>query len=50
MATHEPLQGTLLGGGAPRLAPAPTFERIHLDDHTWVDVAREWLVGADTLL
>ena len=50
MATHEPLQGTLLGGGAPRLAPAPTFERIHLDDHTWVDVAREWLVGADIVL
>ena len=50
MATHEPLQGTLLGGGAPRLAAAPTFERIHLDDHTWVDVAREWLVGADIVL
>jgi len=50
VASHEPLQGTLLGGGAPRLAPAPVFERIHLDARSWVDVAREWLVGADTVL
>ncbi|MBM3658931.1 MAG: alpha-ketoglutarate-dependent dioxygenase AlkB, partial [Actinobacteria bacterium] len=50
MASHEPLQGTLLGGGAPRLAPTPAFERIRLDAHSWVDVAREWLVGGDTVL
>ena len=43
----EPLQGTLLGGHEPRLAPEPRFERIRLDDHSWVDVAREWLLGAD---
>lgn len=47
---HEPLQGTLLGAGEPRLAPAPAFEREHLDDHSWVDVAREWLLGADRVL
>jgi len=45
----EPLQGTLLGGHEPRLAPAPVFERIRLDDHSWVDVAREWLLGADAV-
>lgn len=50
MAAHEPLQGTLLGGTEARLAPAPAFERIRLDDHSWVDVAREWLLGADTVL
>jgi alkylated DNA repair dioxygenase AlkB len=29
-------------------AEAPV-ERVHLDDGAWVDVARGWLVGADTL-
>jgi len=46
----EPLQGTILGGAEPRLAPAPEFERIHLDAHSWVDVAREWLIGGDVVL
>ncbi len=46
----EPLQGTILGGAEPRLAPEPAFERIRLDDHSWVDVAREWLLGADVVL
>ena len=45
----EPLQGTLLGGHEPRLASAPAFERIRLDAHSWVDVAREWLLGADAV-
>lgn len=26
------------------------FERVRLDDESWVDVAREWLHGADDLL
>jgi len=46
----EPLQGTLLGRTEPRLAPAPTFERVRLDEHSWIDVAREWLLGADVVL
>lgn len=46
----EPLQGTLLGGAEPRLAPGPSFERVRLDEHSWVDVAREWLLGADAVL
>jgi alkylated DNA repair dioxygenase AlkB len=46
----EPLQGTLLGATPARLAPAPAFERIRLDAHSWVDVAREWLLGADAVL
>ncbi|MFM8303757.1 MAG: alpha-ketoglutarate-dependent dioxygenase AlkB [Actinomycetota bacterium] len=46
----EPLQGTLLGGAEPRLAPEPVFERVHLDEHSWVDVAREWMLGADVVL
>ena len=44
------LQGTLLGGGEPEIDAGATFERVHLDDHSWVDVAREWMRGADTLL
>jgi alkylated DNA repair dioxygenase AlkB len=50
MARVEPLQGTLLGVVEPRLADAPHYERIRLDNTTWVDVAREWLLGADTVL
>ena len=46
----EPLQGTLLGGSEPRLAPEPALERIRLDEHSWIDVAREWLLGADVVL
>jgi alkylated DNA repair dioxygenase AlkB len=46
----EPLQGTLLGGGPPAVDPAAGFERIVLDARCWVDVARGWLRGADTLL
>ncbi len=46
----EPLQQTLLGAGALRLAGEPRYERIALDDRSWVDVARSWLVGADALL
>jgi alkylated DNA repair dioxygenase AlkB len=50
MSVVDPLQGRLLGAAEPRLAPAPTFERVQLDDTSWVDVSREWLVGGDTLL
>ena len=36
--------------GEPEIDAGATFERVHLDDHSWVDVAREWMRGADTLL
>jgi alkylated DNA repair dioxygenase AlkB len=47
MATY---QGTLLGGAEPEVSRTPRFERITLDDRSWVDVSREWLLGADSLL
>src|SRR5687768_17303732 len=43
-------QRTLLGGGEPRIDDQQGFERVRLDDRSWVDVARGWLLGADTLL
>jgi alkylated DNA repair dioxygenase AlkB len=46
----EPLQGTLLGGGPPTVDPGARFERLALDERSWIDVARGWLRGADTLL
>ncbi len=33
----------------PSIAPDATFERIWLDDASWVDVARNWMTGADQL-
>jgi alkylated DNA repair dioxygenase AlkB len=44
------LQRTLLGGGEPRVEGRAHFDRIELDDASWIDVARGWLLGADTLL
>ena len=43
-------QTTLLGAGEPAVDRAAPFERIWLDEQSWVDVARGWLHGADTLL
>jgi alkylated DNA repair dioxygenase AlkB len=43
-------QTSLLGAGDPAVDPAVLFERMWLDDQSWVDVARGWLHGADTLL
>jgi alkylated DNA repair dioxygenase AlkB len=40
----------LLGGGEPRIRDNARFERIDLDEQSWIDVAREWLLGADSLL
>jgi alkylated DNA repair dioxygenase AlkB len=44
------LQGTLLGSGEPAVAADAPVERIELDDASWIDVSRDWLLGADTLL
>jgi alkylated DNA repair dioxygenase AlkB len=43
-------QRILLGGGEPRVDPHASFDRLTLDDHSWVLVARDWLRGADTVL
>jgi len=43
------LQRSLLGGGEVRVVDDARFERITLDDASWIDVARGWLLGADTL-
>ena len=34
-------------GATPTIATDAPFERIWLDDRSWVDVARGWLTGAD---
>lgn len=44
------LQRTLAGAGEPAVAEHARIERIQLDDASWIDVARDWLFGADTLL
>jgi len=43
-------QTSLLGAGDPAVDPTVPFERLWLDDASWVDIARGWLHGADTLL
>jgi alkylated DNA repair dioxygenase AlkB len=43
---HQP---TLLGVTEPAIDEHATWTRIALDATAWVDVAREWLAGADTL-
>jgi alkylated DNA repair dioxygenase AlkB len=44
------LQLTLLGGGEPRVNEHAQIERITLDNESWLLIARDWLLGADTLL
>jgi alkylated DNA repair dioxygenase AlkB len=43
---HQP---TLLGCAEPAIAGRVPWSRIVLDPTSWVDVAREWLIGADEL-
>ena len=47
MAAH---QWSLFGDGEPRVDPNVSVERVELDDESWIDVSRGWLLGADTLL
>lgn len=42
MADHDPAPPSVHVGDAPE-------ERIALDEHSWVDVTRGWIVGADEL-
>jgi alkylated DNA repair dioxygenase AlkB len=46
----SPHQRSLLGSGEPRIDTGARFERVALDDTSWVDVCRSWLLGSDTLL
>jgi alkylated DNA repair dioxygenase AlkB len=43
-------QRSLLSMGPPRLNADVQFERVHLDDTSWVDLARGFLLGADVVL
>jgi alkylated DNA repair dioxygenase AlkB len=43
-------QLSLLGGGTPAVDGEARVERVQLDGRSWVDLARPWLRGADTLL
>lgn len=48
-AGASPAQGSLLALGPVEVRPAPVFERLDLGGGAWVDVARDWLGGADDL-
>jgi len=43
-------QRSLLGAGDPAVDTGVRFERVQLDERAWIDLARGWLTGADTLL
>jgi hypothetical protein len=44
------IQRTLLGSDEPRIDRGARFERVDLAHGSWVEIARSWLHGADTLL
>jgi alkylated DNA repair dioxygenase AlkB len=44
-----PAQGSLFAIGPLRVSRSAEFERIDLGEDAWVDVARDWLGGADEL-
>ena len=43
-------QGDLFAQGPPALDPTVSVERLHLDDHSWIDTSSRWLRGGDELL
>ena len=45
-----PRQGDLFAQGSPALDPTVPVERLHLDDHSWIDTSLRWLRGGDELL
>lgn len=45
-----PHQISLLGTGEPTVPAGAPFDRLWLDDHSWVDRAPTFLQGSDTLL
>ena len=50
MASLGTYQTSLFGQGDPAVLGAATVHRHWLDDTSWVDISRSWLVGADELL
>ncbi len=44
-----PAQGSLFAAGPIEVRREPVFERVDLGGQAWVDVARDWLSGADEL-
>lgn len=42
-----PLQGSLFGAAEPAVDAGAATERIRLDEHSWIDVTRQLLLGAD---
>jgi alkylated DNA repair dioxygenase AlkB len=45
-----PGQRSLFAAGVPRIDPDAHWERVDLGDGSWIDVARAYLRGADTVL
>lgn len=43
-------QGDLFAQGPPALDSTAFVERLHLDDHSWIDTSSRWLRGGDELL
>ena len=41
---------SLFAAGEPQLADHSTMLRHHLDPTSWIDIARQWLLGGDALL
>ena len=50
MAALGTYQTTLFAQGDPAVVADAAVHRIWLDDTSWVDLSRSWLVGADELL
>jgi alkylated DNA repair dioxygenase AlkB len=50
MVAVAALQTTLFAQGQPGLRRDVRVERTALDEHSWLDLARNWLGGADRLL
>ena len=50
MAALGTYQTTLFAQGDPAVVAGAAVQRIGLDDHSWVDLGRAWLDGADELL
>jgi alkylated DNA repair dioxygenase AlkB len=46
---HLAAQTSLFASGSLAIRPDSNFDRIDLGDRAWVDVARDWLAGADEL-
>lgn len=50
VGSMRPFQTSLIGGGEPAIAGGARVERLSLGGGAWIDLARAWLHGADSLL